>query len=456
MVDVNIKNGKIFLESGLSEAGLSINKGKIVTIGKPDSLLNADRTIDASGKIIIPGGIDVHTHILDLAYSYRDDFVTGTQAAASGGITTILEMPLGLEGTSATAAFDMQLDVMKKQCFIDFGLIGAAGYTTIDSIPEFARKGCSAFKTFMIDPPEEEAELKDLAAKNDYYLLKIFSQIAKTGLVASVHAENDSIVKAEVERLLSLGRTDFKAHTESRPVIAEEEACVRALVLAHEAHTKLNLVHLSSQNAFRFVKEAKRNGWDVTCEITPHHLVLTGEDGARIGPWAKVDPPLRSREHVAASWNALNDGTIDMVASDHSPYGHFEKESDNIFECGSGTPGVETLLPVLLDAVNKDKTTLERLVETTSQNPARRFGLYPRKGVIAVGADADLVIVDMKKEYTVRNENMFSKPKITVFDGMVLQGLIEKTIVRGSVIYDSGGILGKKGYGKFFTPEYMK
>jgi allantoinase len=456
MVDLNIENGKVFLKSGLSEAGLSIDKGKIVTIGKSNSLFDADRTIDASGKIIIPGGIDVHTHVLDLVYSYRDDFVTGTQAAASGGITTILEMPLGLEGKSALEAFDIQLEVMKKKCLIDFGLIGAAGYTTMDSIPEFAHKGCSAFKTFMIDPPKEEAELKDLAARNDYFLMKIFSEIARTGLVASVHAENNSIVRGEIERLLSLGRTDFQAHTESRPVIAEDEACVRALVLAHNAHVKLNLVHMSSQNAFRFVKAAKRKGWDVTCEITPHHLVLTAEDGARIGAWAKVDPPLRSKEHVAASWKALKDGTIDMVASDHSPYGHFEKESDNIFECGSGTPGVETLLPVLLDAVNKGKTTLKRLVEATSRNPAGRFGMYPRKGVIAVGADADLVIVDMKKKYIIRNENMFSKPKITVFDGMVLQGAIEKTIVRGAVVYDNGEILGEKGYGRFVTPKYMK
>lgn len=453
MVDLTIKNGKVFLETGLIEAGLSIDDGKIVAIGKGNVLPDADKTIDARNRIIIPGGIDVHTHVLDLIYAYRDDFYTGTQAAASGGITTICEMPLGIEGKSVIEAFEMQLNAMKEKCLVDFGLIGAAGCTTIDTIPELARRGCIAFKTFMTTPPEEEAELKGLAADNDYLLLKVFSEIARTGLVASVHAENDAIITNEINRLLSLGRKDFHAHTESRPPIAEDEACIRALVLAHYTDVKLNLVHMSSKNAFSAIREAKKKGQDVTCEVTPHHLLLTSEDGARIGPWAKVDPPLRSRGHVEAAWEAFNDGTIDMVASDHSPYGHHEKSSETIFECSSGTPGVETLLPIMLNAVNKKRTTLNRLVETTSLTPAKRFGIYPRKGVIAVNADADVVIVNMKKEYTIKNENMFSKPKITVFDGMKVQGMIEKTIVRGSIVYDNGEFHVKKGYGEFITPK---
>jgi allantoinase len=449
MVDLTIKNGRILLETGLIEAGLTIDNGKIITIGNP---LPADKAIDAGGNIIIPGGIDVHTHIEDLNYSYRDDFVTGTKAAASGGITTILEMPLGIEGKSALDVFQMQLTAMKEKCLIDFGLIGSAGYTTIDAIPELARKGCIAFKTFMINPPEEEAELKDLAAKNDYFLLKIFSEIARTGLVASVHAENDALITHTIQQLLSLGRKDFQAHTESRPPLAEDEACARALILAHSAQVKLNFVHMSSKNAFSFIKAAKKNKYDVTCEVTPHHLFLTAEEGKRIGAWAKVDPPLRSAEHVVAAWEALNDGTIDMVASDHSPYGHHEKDSDCIFECSSGTPGVETMRPVLLDACNKGLLTLERLVEITSTNPARRFGIYPRKGVIAVNADADIVIVDMRRKYTIKNENMYTKNGITVFNGMEVQGVIEKTLVRGEIVYDGGEFHGEKGYGEFVTP----
>ena len=302
----------------------------------------------------------------------------------------------------------------------------------------------------MINPPEEEAELRDCAAKNDYFLLKIFAEIAKTGLPSSVHAENDSIITHEIGRLHALGRNDFDAHTESRPALAEDEACIRALMLAHHTKVKLNLVHMSSKNAFQFIRTAKKRGFDVTCEVTPHHLFLTSEDGARIGPWAKVDPPLRSEEHVAAAWRALHDGTIDMVASDHSPYEYHEKQSETIFECGSGTPGVETLLPVLLDAVNKNRITLKKLVEVTARNPARRFGLH-QKGVIAVDADADLVMVDMKKKYTIKNENMFTKPGITVFDGMEVQGAVEKTLVRGTVVYDNGEFCVEKGYGEFLT-----
>ncbi|MFX0206406.1 MAG: amidohydrolase family protein, partial [Candidatus Hodarchaeota archaeon] len=206
MADLNINNGQIFLENRLINACISIENGKIIAICKEESLPAAHETIDASSKIVLPGGIDVHTHLLDLVYSYRETFTTGTQAAASGGITTIFEMPLGIEGKTALEAFDMQLNAMKHQCLVDYGIIGAAGHISIDAISEFAHKGAIAFKTFMIDPSEEEAELKDLAAKNDYFLIKIFSEIAKTGLVSCVHAENDAIIANEIERLTSIGK----------------------------------------------------------------------------------------------------------------------------------------------------------------------------------------------------------------------------------------------------------
>jgi len=455
IVDLNIVNAKIFLEDGLVEANLGIDQGKIVVIGKESTLPKASETINASGKIVIPGVIDVHTHILDLIFDYRETFVTGTRSAAAGGITTVLEMPLGIVGKSVLEVFNMQLEVMRKKCLVDFGIIGSAGYSSIDTISESAQKGAIAFKTFMINPSEEEAELKDLAAKDDYFLLKIFSKIAQTGLVSSVHAENNAIIANEIKRL-SVGKKDFKAHTESRPTIAEDEACIRAILLAHHANVKLNLVHMSSKNAFEFIRRAKQKGWDVTCEITPHHLFLTSEDGEKIGSWAKVDPPLRSRDHVIAAWQALNDGTIDMIASDHSPYSDDEKDvnqrNNNFFEVGSGTTGLETLLPLMIDAVNRKKTTLQRLVESTSTIPAKRFGIYPRKGTIALGADADLVIIDMQKEYTLKSENLFTKPKITVFDGRKLKGTIEKTLVRGNVVYESGKFHVEQGYGKFITP----
>ncbi len=457
MVDLVIENGKVFVENKLVEANVSLDKGKIVSIEKKSSSLNALETIDAKNKIIIPGGIDVHTHILDLIYSYRDDFVTGTQGAASGGITTVLEMPLGIEGKTALESFEMQLEEMRKKCLVDYGLIGAAGHNTIDSIKELAKRGVVGFKTFMINAPKEEAELKDLAAKNNYFLLKIFSEIAKTGLVSCVHAENDGIIAHEIKKHLETGRRDFQAHTDSRPAIAEDLACLQAMMLANHANVKLNLVHMSSRTAFDRIRRAKAIGWDVSCEITPHHLLFTTEEAEKIGPWLKVNPPIRSKEHNDAAWKALIDGTIDFVASDHSPYSHEEKDvkakDNNFFECGSGTPTLETMLPVMLDAVNKKRLSLSRLVDAIATRPAKRFGLYPRKGEIQVGADADLVIIDMKKEYTLRNEDMYTKSKITVFDGMKIQGKVEQTIVRGKVVFDKGKFPVKKGSGEYITPN---
>jgi allantoinase len=457
MVDLCIENGKVLFENRLVAANVSIDNGKIVAIEKISSHTNAQETIDATNRIIIPSGIDVHTHILDLIFSYRDDFYTGTQSAASGGITTVLEMPLGIEGKSAFESFEMQLEAMKKKCIVDYGLIGAAGHNTIDSIPELASRGVVGFKTFMINAPEEEAELKDLAAKNDYFLLKIFSEIAKTGLVSSVHAENDGIISHEIASQKKLGKKDFQAHTDSRPAIAEDLACLQAMMLANHANVKLNLVHMSSRTAFDRIRRAKAIGWDVSCEITPHHLIFTTEEAKKIGPWLKVNPPIRSKEHNIAAWEALNDGTIDFVASDHSPYSHEEKDvkskDNSFFECGSGTPTLETMFPVMLDAVNKKRLSLSRLVEVISTTPAKRFGLYPRKGVIQVGADADLVIIDMQKEYTLKSEDMYTKSKITVFDGMKIQGKIEQTVVRGQVVFDNGKFPVKKGYGEYITPN---
>ncbi|MFX0183382.1 MAG: dihydroorotase family protein [Candidatus Hodarchaeota archaeon] len=456
MVDLNIINGRAYLSNGLFEVGLSIESGKIVAIGKNDSLPKAGETINASNKIILPGAIDAHTHILDLIFDYREDFLSGTQAAASGGITTILEMPLGIEGVSVLDVFDKQLEVMNRRCLVDFGVIGAAGYSSIETIKDFAEKGAIAFKTFMINPSEEEAELKDLAAKDDYFLIKIFSEIAKTGLVSCVHAENDAIIANKIAHLLSIGRKDFQAHTESRPAISEDEACSRAMLLAHYTKTKLHLVHMSSKKSFEMIKDAKLNGWDVTCEITPHHLFLTSEDGMRIGPWAKVDPPLRSKEHMLAAWNALNDGTIDMVASDHSPYNDEEKtpKNNNFFEVGSGTTGIETSLPMMLNACNNNRISLNRLVEVMSTNPAKRFRLYPRKGVITINADADLIIVNMRSKYVLKNADIFTKPKITIFDGMNLQGKIETTLVRGQIVYENGEFPVENGFGQFINPQY--
>jgi dihydroorotase (multifunctional complex type) len=336
-------------------------------------------------------------------------------------------------------------------------LIGAAGYNTINSIEELAKRGVVAFKTFMINASEEEAELKDLDAKNDYYLLKIFEEIAKTGLVSCVHAENDAIIIHGIEEQIGNGKTDFLAHTISRPTISEDEACLRAMVLANQAKAKLNLVHMSSKTAFEHIRTAKSKGWDVTCEVTPHHLMFTTEEAEKIGSWLKVNPPIRSREHQEAAWNGIKDGTIDFVASDHSPYSHEEKnvknKNNNIFDCGSGTPGLETMMPVMLNAVSKQEITLEQLIEVLSLKPAKRFGLYPRKGTIQVGSDADLVIIDMNKEYTLKNENMYTKSKITVFDDWKIKGLIEKTIVRGRIVFDNGKFCVEKGFGKHLTPK---
>jgi allantoinase len=445
-VDVVIKNGTLVLPSGLWEGSLIIDEGKIIGIMK-SSEPKADRVVDAAGRFILPGMVDMHVHLRDPGNPERENFESGTRAAAAGGVTTVMDMPNTIPATVTVKAFEEKKAIVGKKSLVDFGLVAGAGEVPEEELRGLANAGAVAFKSFMI------ARFKELAA-DDWQLRKNFEIIADEGLPCLIHAENQVIVDRGVAEAKRLGRVDPLAHCEFRPSMAEAEAASRALMFAEEAGMHLHVCHITAGSVVDILEEAQIRGVDATGETSTNYLLMNEETMKARGPYAKVDPPLRTEADQARLWDALNDGVIDVLASDHAPYTKEEKERGwkNIFDAPSGGVVIETTLPLMLNAVNDGRIGLERLVEVFSANPAMINGVYPKKGALNIGADADVVIVDMDKQFKIRGEDLKTIQKITPYEGIEGVGAPVMTLLRGSVVYEDGQVVGKPGQGKWLRP----
>ncbi len=445
-VDIIIKNGLTVLPSGITQSSIVIDGGKIIGIMK-SSEPKADRVIDAKGKVVLPGMIDMHVHLRDPGFPERENFESGTRAAAAGGVTTVIDMPNTVPATVTLEAFKEKQAIADKKSLVDFGFIGGAGEVPKEDIIALADAGATAFKSFLI------ARFKELAA-SDYTLFKHMQLLGELDRPLLVHAENGDLVDKFMEEAVASGRTDPLAHCDFRPDICEIEAIMRTITLAAETDVHLHICHMSAAGGVDILEWAQSMGQMVTGETSTNYLLFTRETMEERGPYAKVDPPLRSKEDQVRLWEGLNDGTIDVLASDHAPYTKEEKDRgfDNIFDAPSGGVVIETTLPLMLDAVNNDKMSLERLVEVFSSNPAQINGLYPRKGDLMLGADADIVICDMDMPFHIKGENLQTIQKITPYEDMKGKGMPVMTLVRGEVVYDAGQVIGKPGYGVFQAP----
>jgi allantoinase len=408
---------------------------------------DAVKVVDAGGRLVLPGMIDMHVHFRDPGFTDREDFETGTRSAAAGGVTTVADMPNTVPSVVSVEAVREKIGIADKKALVDFAFIGGAGELDAEILKGMAAEGIVGYKTFMI------ARFKELAA-SDGQMLENFKTIAGTGLPCLIHAENQDIVEKGMERAKALARVDPIAHAEFRPAVAEDEAITRTILLAGESGVHLHICHMSTKGGAEALGWAKKRGRNVTGETSANYLLLNADVMKEIGPYAKIDPPLRGPEDQAALWRALNSGVIDAVASDHAPYPKEEKDKgwENIFDAPSGGTGIQTHLPLMLDSVDKGKTTMVRLVEAFSANPARIMGLYPRKGALVPGADADIVIVDPNASFEIKAEDLHSKQKVTAFEGYQGKGIPLTTIVRGEIVMEEGIIIGKTGYGEYLRP----
>ncbi len=446
-----IRNARIVTSEGLIESDISINDGKISAIGD-SSGQQAPRSIDASGMLVLPGLIDPHVHFRDPGLTQKEDFLSGTRGAAAGGVTTVFDMPTTQPVVTSPLQLKEKARIIEPKAVVDFGLIAAAGMENLPAIESLAEAGAIAFKTYMVSPPKErKKEYEGSFVTNSGQLYKVMEQIAKTGLVHCVHAESDSTISCLTEELLARGRKDPMAHFDSRPNFTEAEAVYDAILLSEFIGTKLHIVHVSTGEATGLLREAKLRSSNVTAETCPHYLCFTKELLRTKGPFAKYNPPSRTLKDTKELFDALNDGTLDMMATDHSPHTKEEKEMgrEDIFRAPPGTPGVETRLPILLRMAHDGLLRLEDIPKITSESVARRFGIFPRKGSIDVGSDADLAIVDYGSEWTIKAADLQTKAWETVlFDGMRVVGRLKYTILRGDIVFEDGSGFGKPGLGK--------
>jgi dihydropyrimidinase/allantoinase len=413
--------------------------------------------IDAEGKYVLSGLIDAHSHLHEPDVS-KTDFINGTSAAAAGGWTTLLEMPISIPAVWNREILEARAEIGKSKSLVDFGLYGGGGIENVDKIDEMAKAGAIGFKTFMNEPLESRAEeFVGLWTATTGQQFQVMREIAKTGLPNAIHAEDQDLIEVLTNELQEAGRLDPMAYIESRPNVTEALAISRVRLLSKATGVHAHLCHMHSSEGIEIVRDAKANAETVTAETCPHYLVLTADDmqryGGPYGTYVKCAPPVGSKEDLDNLWKALDDGTIDCIATDHSPFPREQKETD-IWNAAGGIPAFQTALPLLLTEVNNGRIDLKKLVKVTSENVAKIFGIFPRKGTIQVGSDADFVIVDMKKEEKIEEKKLYTRGAQAVpYLNWTVKGMPTHTIVRGIVVMENGKVIGKPGHGTFIRPK---
>jgi len=448
LVSLTDDDGSSIVHSPSSTSDIAISDGKIAALA-PALEGSADEVIDARGLHIFPGVVDAHVHFNEPGRTDWEGFASGTSALAAGGTTTFFDMPLNSHPPTIDAgSFRQKLAAAEASSIVDFGLWGGIVPGNLDNLEELAELGVVGFKAFM-----SNSGIEDFEAVDDLTLYQGMERAAKWGRVVAVHAENDSITSLLARQAVAQGRTGIRDYLDSRPIIAELEAIERAILFAEETGCPLHIVHVSSGRGVSLVAEARRRGVDVSCETCPHYLVLTDVDVERLGAVAKCAPPLRPKEEQEALWNHIIEGTLPMVASDHSPSPPELKDHQDFFKVWGGISGCQSLLQLMLTKGHHSRNlSLTTIAGLTSTYPAHRFGISKLKGYVAVGADADLVMVDLHDSLELRAADLLYRHSQSPFVGMTLRGRIDRTLVRGETVYKDGKVI-TRAFGRIVRPN---
>jgi len=423
--DLVIRGGIIVSPDTEYKASIAIKNGIILAIGEQDAMPNAKEYLDAAGLHVLPGAIDVHVHFRDPGYPQKEDFASGTAAAAFGGVTTVFDMPNTLPTIADARALAEKHAVASAKAHVDYGLYAVLGEDSFANVDELIAGGIIGFKLYMGNT------FGRIPSPSTGAMLEAFEIAAPTGKRISLHAETNSIMERREARLREAGRIDPLAHLAARPAVVAVEAVSRAAVLAEWTGARIHILHISSAAELRPLAEAKARGVDITGETCPQYLLLSTDDYESRRGVIRVNPPVREAANRNPIWQALVDGTIDMIATDHAPHALEEKTREDIWAVDCGFPGVETQMPLMLTEIARRKTRLSDYVRWSAENPAKAWGLFPKKGAIMIGSDADLAIVDTKRKWTIDDANIQSRAKITPWHGMEATALPIHTIVRG-------------------------
>ncbi len=444
-----IKNGTIVTATEEYKGDILVVDGKIKAIGTGFNEENME-VVDALGKLVLPGAIDAHTH---LAMPFggtvsADGYLAGTRAAACGGVTTVFDYPMQRKGKGIIQTIEERNNMCKKEACVDYAFHCIITDLNEDKIlDEFkiaVDNGITSFKCFLVY--KKEGMMVD-----DATLVKILLKAKEVGAITNLHAENPDLIDLNIETFLKEGKTSPWYHYLSRPEYVEAEADKRAVHIAKSVQAPLYIVHMANKEGLEEAINAKINGYDIYIETCPQYLEFTSdvykrEDGRNF----VCSPPIKGKESQDALWKAIQTGLIDTVATDHCPFQSYEKDwgKDDFTKIPNGCAGVENLYPYILSAANNGKITFSRAVELCSTNPAKIFGCE-NKGSLTVGKDADIVIYDPNKDFTISVNNMHSDYDHTIWEGKTLNGYPIKTFVRGKLVYDNGEFVGKPGFGEF-------
>jgi allantoinase len=437
--------GNVVTPTGvLTDGAVAIDHGRITEVVPERDSPDAQKVLDRRGSWILPGAIDAHVHCFS---SPQEGFTNATRAAAAGGVTTIVEMPYDAGApVNARTVLERKIEGLEREAVVDVALLGTIRKTNGTSeIAGLVDGGVCGFKLSMF---ETDPERFPRIADGD--LLEALSLIGQAGLTVGVHAEDGDIIYPLIEQFQAAGKTYPRAHCETRPPISETASVALALELAEAAGARLHIFHASLPRSIELVGAHPR----ATAETCPHYLLLDERDMDHLAGFGKINPPLRSPESVAGLWDFIERGAVTMIASDHAPWPAERKSNrDDIFANASGTPGVETLLPLMYSAgVASERISIERLAWLLAESPARTFDLHQRKGQLAAGFDADLVVLEPHVTWTMRGAELQSSAGWTPYEGRAMTGRVQLTLVRGQVVYDGTEVTATPGYGQFVRP----
>ncbi|WP_326645448.1 allantoinase AllB [Streptosporangium sp. NBC_01755] len=433
-MDFVITGGTVVSHDGRHHHDVAVAGGQIVAVGERLAASGVP-AVDATGLLVLPGLVDVHVHFREPGMTEKEDFASGTRAAAAGGVTTVVDMPNTVPPVATAAGFQEKLDLVSGKAYVDFGLYGMLGQDNAAEMTKMAELGAMGFKLFM------GQTTGDNRCPDDASIFKGLEAAAAAGLVVGAHAENDHLLRLFIERLKAAGRTDPRAHLESRPEFVEVEAVTRFVTLASAAGAKAHIHHLSTGAGLQRVRDLRAQGHRVSVEVLVAHLHFDDSAYDTHRNLIKLNPPIRPAADMAALWDGVAKGDVDVIATDHAPHTAAEQAEPDVWKAHGGFVGVETMLPLLLTAAAEGRMSVEDVVRVTSYAPARRWSM-PGKGKVAPGYDADLVLVDPHAETVITGAELKSAHGVTPYEGRKVTGAVVGTYVRGHRVFDRGEIVG--------------
>jgi len=445
IADLVLLNTKAYINKVVVDCSVAIDDGKISKIGRETNMPKSDMRFDLKNLLVLPGLIDAHVHLRDEGKAYKEDFCSGTAAAAVGGMTTVLDMPNNNPVTMSVETLRNRIGIAERKVLVNVGFYSEFPRDKSE-IEGIVREGAVGFKLYMAQ------QVGGLDIHSDQAIMEAFKVAGSLEILTATHAEDEQTLKRNEDKFKHIGRNDINAFLKAHSEDVEVKAIERLLRLVKTVDMHLHFCHVSTKAGLRTIIEAKKSGLPVTCEATPHHLFLSAGDLKRIGSLAVTMPPVRDKRDVDGLWEAVKNGWVDVLGSDHAPHTRKEKEAESVWDVKVGIPGLETTLPLLLTEVRRGRISIGDVVRLMSESPAEIFKLK-NKGRLKEGNDADLTVVDLNRKYRVDASKFHSKAKFSPFEGREVEGKPVKTIVAGQLVMDDGEIVAKAGSGRIIRRE---